>query len=143
MPLISCSSACRAPVGQPPGSVPPSVHRLRLNNQTTTDCFEHDHDVKPRAAHTAVRLFEQHCEHAELGKPLPHIAAAARGRVRDALPRIEAVFFPNKSLERVRQHAAVFAVLKSIAVPISETEDHLGDDVPLDFVEPPNIDSLR
>src|SRR5690606_4889061 len=89
--------------------------------------------VEAAAAQPAVGFREQRAQRAQFGVALPELGAVALGRARDAVAHGEAVLFGHEAFQHVRQHAPVFGMVEVHAGSL-QSQDHLRDDVLLDFI---------
>src|SRR5579864_4114498 len=84
----------------------------RFDHKAASEALEHDGDIEAVAAEAALGLAEQRADNAQFSELAPQFAAKSHVAARELVARLEAVLFADKPVQRIRQHAAVFGMLK-------------------------------
>ena len=84
----------------------------RLHHQATAQGFKHHGHIKARAAKAAIGLREQRANRAQFGKAGPQGGVHTLVAVGNVVAGFDAVLLGHKTVQGVRQHAAVFGMFK-------------------------------
>jgi len=96
-----------------------------LDHQAPAQGFKDDRNIKTGAAKAAVAFREQRANGAQLGKLRPQRGVHAAVAVGDVVAGFNAVLLGHKTVQGVRQHAAVFGVFKVHRVSFRGPESFL------------------
>lgn len=84
----------------------------RLGHQACAQGFKHHGHVEACAAKAAVGFGEERANRAQFGKAAPQRRVHAAVAVGDVVARLDPVLLGHKTVQGVRQHAAVFGMFK-------------------------------
>ena len=84
----------------------------RLDHQATAQGFKHHGHIKARTAKAAIGLGEKRANRTQLRKASPQRCVHAAVAVGDVVADFDPVLLGHKTVQGVRQHAAVFGMFK-------------------------------
>ena len=111
-------------------------HRLQvgLQGQAATQFGHHQHGFHAAAAKAADLLGKRHCSQAKLAQLRPELGGKAQFRLAEFLALLERIGVAHQTRRGVLQHLLLFSQFEVHCGAPLQLENHLRDDVLLDFV---------